>query len=77
MSQERQSGQFDKASKEDAMQSSNPVFSRAEGFNGRSNGSGNETYPGNGQQQRRLHRPLAVGHRAPAAGPASRSTRAG
>ena len=30
------------------MQSSNPVFRRAEGFNGR-NAEGNKTYPGNGQ----------------------------
>ena len=33
------------------MRSSNPVFSRSEGFNGRgsSNAYGNQTYPGNGQ----------------------------
>ncbi len=30
------------------MQSSNPVFTRSEGFNGR-NANGNQTYPGNGQ----------------------------
>jgi uncharacterized YccA/Bax inhibitor family protein len=33
------------------MQSSNPIFARSEGFNGRDNASGNTTYPGNGQQQ--------------------------
>jgi uncharacterized YccA/Bax inhibitor family protein len=38
------------ASKEDAMQSSNPIFTRSEGFNGRANANGNTTYPGNGQQ---------------------------
>ena len=32
------------------MQSRNPVFARSEGFNGRSNGYGNPTYSGNGQQ---------------------------
>jgi uncharacterized YccA/Bax inhibitor family protein len=32
------------------MESRNPIFSRAEGFNGRSNANGNVTYPGNGQQ---------------------------
>jgi uncharacterized YccA/Bax inhibitor family protein len=31
------------------MQSSNPVFTRSEGFNGRGNAYGNQTYPGNGQ----------------------------
>ena len=31
------------------MQSRNPVFARAEGFNGRSNSYGNPTYAGNGQ----------------------------
>ena len=31
------------------MQSSNPIFTRSEGFNGR-NANGNQTYPGNGQQ---------------------------
>lgn len=31
------------------MQSRNPVFARAEGFNGRSNAYGNQTYAGNGQ----------------------------
>lgn len=31
------------------MQSRNPVFARAEGFNGRSNSYGNPTYGGNGQ----------------------------
>src|SRR3954453_20412417 len=30
------------------MQSSNPIFARADGFNGR-NTQGNPTYPGNGQ----------------------------
>ncbi len=33
------------------MRSSNPIFTRAEGFNGRGNAYGNQTYPGNGQQQ--------------------------
>ncbi len=32
------------------MRSSNPIFTRAEGFNGRGNAYGNQTYPGNGQQ---------------------------
>jgi uncharacterized YccA/Bax inhibitor family protein len=32
------------------MESRNPVFARAEGFNGRGNAYGNQTYPGNGQQ---------------------------
>jgi len=32
------------------MQSSNPIFTRSEGFNGR-NANGNPTYPGNGQTQ--------------------------
>ena len=31
------------------MQSRNPVFARAEGFNGRANAYGNQTYAGNGQ----------------------------
>ena len=31
------------------MQSNNPVFTRADGFNGRANNYGNTTYPGNGQ----------------------------
>ena len=31
------------------MESSNPIFARAEGFNGRS-ATGNTTYPGNGPQ---------------------------
>jgi len=31
------------------MQSSNPIFTRSEGFNGRGNAYGNQTYPGNGQ----------------------------
>ncbi len=31
------------------MQSRNPVFARAGGFNGRGNSYGNQTYPGNGQ----------------------------
>jgi uncharacterized YccA/Bax inhibitor family protein len=40
------------ASKEDAMQSKNPIFTRADGFNGSQGGNayGNQTYPGNGQQ---------------------------
>ena len=32
------------------MQSRNPIFTRAEGFNGRANVNGNPSYPGNGQQ---------------------------
>lgn len=31
------------------MESKNPVFTRADGFNSRSNAYGNQTYPGNGQ----------------------------
>ncbi|MGN6162117.1 MAG: Bax inhibitor-1/YccA family protein, partial [Marmoricola sp.] len=31
------------------MQSRNPVFARAEGFNGKANAYGNQTYAGNGQ----------------------------
>jgi len=33
------------------MESNNPIFARAEGFNARGNAYGNVTYPGNGQQQ--------------------------
>jgi uncharacterized YccA/Bax inhibitor family protein len=32
------------------MESRNPIFARAEGFNARGNAYGNQTYPGNGQQ---------------------------
>ena len=52
-----------KASKEDAMQSSNPIFTRSEGFNGRSNAHGNHDLPGQRAQSTGYSRPLPVGHR--------------
>jgi uncharacterized YccA/Bax inhibitor family protein len=33
------------------MQSKNPIFTRSEGFNGRGDAHGNQSYPGNGQQR--------------------------
>ncbi len=42
-------GLFAQASKEDAMESKNPIFTRAEGFNGRSGAQSSVGYPGSGQ----------------------------
>jgi uncharacterized YccA/Bax inhibitor family protein len=41
---------FRQAPKEYAMESRNPIFARAEGFNGRSTATGSTTYPGSGPQ---------------------------
>ena len=43
------------------MQSRNPVFARAEGFNGRANAYGNQTYAGNGQAYAGYGMPGAYG----------------
>jgi uncharacterized YccA/Bax inhibitor family protein len=43
------------------MQSRNPVFARAEGFNGRANAYGNQTYAGNGQEYAGYGQPNAYG----------------
>jgi uncharacterized YccA/Bax inhibitor family protein len=48
MSSDRQRG-GSQASKEETMQSNNPVFRRAEGFSGRNAEGTTTTYPGNGQ----------------------------
>ena len=50
------------------MESRNPVFARADGFNGRSNAHGNQTYPGNGQQQAGYGDPSQWGTGAPGGG---------
>ena len=68
---------FRKASKEDAMQSRNPVFARAEGFNGRGNAYGNTTYPGNGPQDAGYSDPSQWGTGTPGTPGTPRSTRAG
>ena len=47
------------------MESKNPVFTRAEGFNSRSNAYGNQTYPGNGQQYGGYGSPSQWGTGAP------------
>jgi uncharacterized YccA/Bax inhibitor family protein len=56
-----------KASKEDAMQSSNPIFTRAEGFNGRDTASRNATYPGSAPQDTVHGDPSQWGTGAPGA----------
>src|SRR5690348_16074081 len=43
------------------MQSRNPVFARAQGFNGRANAYGNQTYAGNGQAYPGYGQPNASG----------------
>lgn len=50
------------------MQSKNPIFTRSDGFNGRGNAYGNQTYPGNGQQHAGYGSPSEWGTGAPGQG---------
>jgi uncharacterized YccA/Bax inhibitor family protein len=55
------------ASKEETMQSNNPVFRRSEQFNGKANAYGNQTYAGNGSSYAGYGEPATWGTGTPGA----------